>query len=122
MKKMFFVLLVSLITAGAHAQLAGTKWGLTIHMNDNDVPTICTFSKDTLKVNAEGDGSLIETMTYTEKDGVLTIIKTEGQSDCGDGPGSYKFEIKDNTMVLTLVKDDCEGRGGVLDKSKWVKK
>ena len=123
MKKIFFALFTFLLAAGAHAQLAHTKWALTIRINDNDVPTICTFGKDTLAVTAEGDGSLIEKMVYTAKEGVLTINKTEGQSDCDmSATGTYKFDIKDNALVLTLVKDDCSGRAEVLDKSKWAKK
>jgi len=122
MKKMIFLLVILFIAAGANAQLANTKWGFTLKMNDNDVASLCAFSKDTLTVTAEGDGSLIEKMVFTDKDGVLTIKKVEGQSECNDEAGSYKYEIKDNTLTLTLVTDGCSGRGEILDKAKWVKK
>lgn len=122
MKKMLFSLVVLFVAAGANAQLANTKWGFTLKMDNNDVPSICTFSKDTLTVTAEGDGSLIERMVFTDKNGVLTIKKTDGQSDCNDETGTYKYEIKDNTITLTLVSDGCSGRGEILDRVKWVKK
>ena len=123
MKKVLFILLLCFFMIGAKAQLANTKWAMNIKINDNDVPTIFAFCKDTLVVTVEGDGSLIEKMTYTVKDGAFTIKKTEGQSDCDESAaGTYKFEIKDGAMVLTMVSDDCIGRIDVLDKAKLVKK
>ncbi|HWB28491.1 MAG TPA: hypothetical protein VG738_23625 [Chitinophagaceae bacterium] len=122
MKKIFFALLVTLLAAGAHAQLANTKWKTTLKL-DNPLDVVFEFGKDTLNVNAVADGSLVETMVYSVKDSVLTIQKTSGQSDCdGSTIGKYKFEMKDsNTILITLVSDDCTDRSQVLDGETWVK-
>ncbi len=121
MKKLLFILLVSFVSVAVHAQLADTKWKLTLKL-DNPLDAVFTFGKDTLNVTAAADGSLVETMTYTVKDNILTIQKVSGQSDCeGSSIGKYKFEKKDNTLVVTLVSDDCADRSGVLDNTTWVK-
>ncbi len=121
MKKIIFILLVSVASVSAHSQLANTKWKDTLKL-ENPMEAEFDFAKDTLTVTATADGSLVETMTYTVKDNVFTITKVSGQSDCdGTTTGKYKFEIKGNEMYITMVSDDCNDRATVLDKNKFVK-
>lgn len=121
MKKLVFIFLVSVGTITAHAQLSNTKWKGIIH-SDNDINVVFNYTKDSLKVTNIADNSNVETMTYTLKKNVLTLQKVYGQSECDTaGNGKYKFEIKDNSLYLTLVADDCKDRYSALADSKWVK-
>lgn len=121
MKKLLFILLVSALSATAHAQLANTKWKVTLKL-DNPMDAIFEFGKDTLTVTAAADGSTIETMVYSVKDNILTIQKTSGQSDCETSTiGKYKFEKKGTSLLVTVVSDDCTDRGPVLDGTTWEK-
>jgi hypothetical protein len=122
MKKTFFCLLVTLLAAGAHAQLANSKWKTTLKL-ESPADVIFEFGKDTLNVTQVADGGLLETMVFSVKDGILTIQKTSGQSDCDTSTiGKYKLEMKDDkTILATLVSDDCSDRSTVLDKTTWIK-
>jgi len=121
MKKLLFILLVSIVSATAHAQLTNTKWKGTVQL-DNPVDVLFDFGKDTFKVTGVADGSLIETMSYSVKDGILSIQKIEGTSNCeGTTIGKYKFDIKNDEITFTLVADDCGDRANVLDKTTWKK-
>lgn len=117
MKKILFVLFASVACMGAHAQLANTKWKDTLLL-DNPVEVIFDFGKDTLTVTVAADGSLLETMSYTVHGQELSITKIAGQSDCdGTTAGKYAFELKDDKLHFSLLKDDCINRGAVLDKN-----
>ena len=122
MKKIFFILFASLLVTGVKAQLANTKWKTTLKL-DNPLDVVFEFGKDTLNVIQVSDGSPVETMVYSFKEGVLTIQKTSGQSDCdGSTQGKYKLQMKDSkTITVTLVSDGCGDRSGVLDGETWVK-
>jgi len=121
MKKIIFLLVISIASISVHAQLTDTKWKDTLKL-DNPLEVFFSFAKDTLIVTAVADGSLIETMTYTVKDNVFTIQKVSGQSDCDSSSlGKYKFEINGDDMYVTLVSDDCTDRSSVLDKTKFVR-
>ena len=120
MKKIILFFLIVIACTSVKAQLANKKWNGTLQM---DQPTEVTleFKKDTLYAVTTGNGQLLETMTYTVKNKVLTLIKVAGQSECGETPGNYKFEIKNETLVLTVDKDECYNRSNVLDKTSWKK-
>jgi hypothetical protein len=121
MKKIVFLMLVSFATVSLHAQLAKTKWKGTLQL-DNPVDVIFDFGKDSLSVSVVENSAGLETMLFTDKDGVLSINKVYGQSDCDtQATGKYKYEIKGEELLLTLVSDDCPNRSQVLDKTKWAK-
>jgi hypothetical protein len=120
MKKIFLLLVVIIGGLAANAQLAKTKWKGTLQL-DNPLEVIFDFGKDSLFVYTLADNSALETMTFTDSDKVLTIKKVYGQSDCNETEGKYKYEIKNDELVLTLVSDDCTGRSSVLNNTKWGK-
>lgn len=120
MKKIIFFFLVAFVTFNAEAQLVNTKWKGTIH-TDSEIDVIFNYTTDTLDVVSAGDGSSIETMTYSIKDSTLNLQKINGQSDCDGSAAAYKFVIKDNLMYITLISDNCNGRSSVLNGSKWTK-
>ena len=123
MKKMIvFLFIAATACVTANAQLSKTKWTGTL-MLDQPAEVTLDFAKDTLTAITNADGNVLETMTFTVKDHVLSIIKKSGESNCGaDVAGKYKITIKGNSMEFALVEDACFDRAGVLDKSKWTKK
>ncbi|MFI5153292.1 MAG: hypothetical protein ACHQET_08175 [Chitinophagales bacterium] len=120
MKKIILLLCVVIFAASANAQLAKSKWKGTLQL-DNPIEVVFDFGKDSLSVYTVADNSALETMTFTDVDNVLVIKKVYGQSDCNEVEGKYKYEIKNEELVLTLVADDCAGRSQVLNNTKWSK-
>jgi len=103
-----------------HAQLAGTRWNTRINAGEI-INTILDFGKDTCVLYTVADSSIIETMSYSIKDSILTLRKIDGQSDCDAGtPATYKFRLKDNTLSLIMAADDCSDRSSAIDNTKWV--
>lgn len=121
MKKIIFLAFIAFISASANAQLTNSKWKGTLQL-DNPTDVVFDFRTDTLEAFVADDNSSLELMKYSVKDGVLSIQKLSGQSDCDDSiVAKYKFEINDDGLLLTVIEDGCMGRSGVLDKTKWVK-
>ena len=120
MKKIIFLLCIVIAAVSANAQLAKTKWKGTLQL-DNPIEVVFDFGKDSLSVYTVADNSALETMTFADSNNVLIIKKVYGQSDCAETEGKYKYEIKNEELVLTLVTDDCTGRSQVLNNSKWLK-
>lgn len=121
MKKMFLIVLIAVISASVNAQFANSKWKSTLQL-DNPVDVIFDFKSDTLEAIVVMDNSSLETMKYSTKDGILSIQKITGQSQCSSTTvAKYKYELKEKELYLTLVEDDCYDRYSVLDKTKWVK-
>src|SRR4051794_25208151 len=107
MKKTFVcVLLLTIFTAAANAQLTNSKWTGIIKV-DNDINVSFNFGKDTLVVYNRDDNSVIETMTYKSTNSTFTLIKTSGQSDCDSAPGKYQYETRENALIITLLEDPC---------------
>ncbi|HEX5155287.1 MAG TPA: hypothetical protein VFW07_27790 [Parafilimonas sp.] len=114
MKKTIFLLLLSFIALGTHAQVNNSKWKTTLQL-DQPVDVVFNFSTDTLDVTEAADNSSLETMKYTLKDTVLTIQKLYGQSECDPATiGSYTCTINGDEMHLKIISDDCDDRGNVI--------
>lgn len=121
MKTVIFLFLVSFTSVTAHAQLNNTHWKGTLHSNNN-IDVVFNYGKDTLTVTNSADNSTIETMTYTIADGIISIKKIDGMSDCDKTvTGKYKFQIKDDLLYVTLLSDECKNRSENLENSKWTK-
>ena len=118
---MFFLTLIFIIGASAHAQLGHNKWKGTLQL-DNMTDVILSFETDSLKAFALPDSAELETMVFKTTDTLLTIKKVYGRSDCDESiSGKYKYTITKDELLLTLVADDCEGRSQVLNNSKWIR-
>jgi len=97
------------------AQLSKTKWKTTLQL-ENITDVYFDFGRDSLKVFAAADSSLLETSLFTEKNKELSILKVKGISTCDGITGNYKFEIKNDQLVLIVTSDSCSDRAEVLDK------
>lgn len=120
MKKLLLIAIIAFMGTAANAQFANTKWKGTLQL-DNVVDVMFDFKTDTLEAIVIADNSSLETMKYSIKDNVLSFQKLSGQSDCSDVTAKYKYEIKDNELVLTLVEDECYNRSAILNNTKWTK-
>jgi hypothetical protein len=120
MKKAALLLVLAFLTFSSYAQLSKTKWKTTLQLQ-NMTDVLFDFGKDSLKVFVVADSSLLETSLFTENRGEMTILKVTGISNCEGVNGKYKFDIKDNQMVLTLVTDSCSDRAEVLDKAVFTR-
>jgi hypothetical protein len=115
MKKTGFLVILAFLSISSFAQLSKTKWKTTLQL-ENITDVYFDFGKDSLKVFVVADSSLLETSLFTEKGKELSILKVKGISTCDGITGTYKFEIKNDQMVLTLISDPCSDRSEVLDK------
>ena len=114
-----FVLLIS--CTFAKAQLANTRWSGSI-MAPSIVDVNLVFTKDTLKITVAGQSDVLETMTYTVKDSVITIKKVFGGSPCNDGSSAtMKYIIKGNNLFLSVLNDPCEARKNAWPPEPFVK-
>jgi len=121
MKKLTIILFLSLVSFTLLAQLSHSSWQGTVR-GDNPRNAILNFRKDTLLLFAVSDSSLIESMTYSIKDMVLTLQKIEGQSDCDNSTiGKYKLSINGGTLIVKMISDPCADRSTALDSTKWRK-
>ena len=120
MKKVIYILVITLITVSAKAQLNNSKWKATLQL-DQPVEVVFNFATDTLTVLSTGDNSNLETMKYTAHDTVLTIQKLYGQSECDTTAGTYSYKITGTDMWLKLMSDNCTDRAGIIGNLKLTK-
>jgi hypothetical protein len=121
MKKLIHILIIMFITFSVQAQVANSKWKVTLQLDD-PVDVIFNFGTDTLDVTNAADNSDIEAMNYTLQDTVLTMRKLYGQSQCDTAAvGTYSCKITDNQLWLKLISDDCEDRSNVIKDIKLDK-
>jgi len=109
-------MVLAFLSFASNAQLSKTKWKATLQL-ENITDVYFDFGKDSLKVSFVANDSLLETMVFTEKGGELSLLKVNGMSNCEGVTGTYRFDIKDSQMVLTLISDPCSDRAEVLDKA-----
>ena len=120
MNKIFLTLLIAMIVYSADAQLSNTKWKGTLNV-EGGMDVLFNFSNDTLDVQNAADNSSLETMTYTNTDSVLTLVKLYGQSQCDTTTGKYKYVIVNNEMTLSVLSDSCVDRAGAIGTMKLEK-
>ncbi len=120
MKKTGLLIALTFFAFSTYAQLSKTKWKTTLQL-ENSTEVYFDFGTDSLKVFVAADSSLLETVLFTEKSGEMTLLKLSGISNCEGVTGKYKFEIKNDEMVLTLVSDSCSDRAEVLDRAVLIR-
>lgn len=89
---------------------------------ENPVNVAFNFGKDTLTVVNLDENTILETMTYTVTPSAFTLKKISGQSDCESSTiGKYKYQIKDNSLLMTVDEDACNGRAPYLNNLQLMK-
>ncbi len=105
---LMFFLLFSF--SGTRAQLSESKWHGVLNV-PYPMPCHMIFSKDTVVLAAEENGSVIETMGYHVKNDTLYLVKLDGGSPCSsEMEASYRYKISDEKLMLFVINDDCEER------------
>jgi hypothetical protein len=111
----------SFVLSTTFGQLANTRWKTTLQIG-GPVNSIIEFRKDTVSVYTTADSTIIESMTYKKNDTLLTLRKIEGQSDCDNSTiGNYGYRIKGDSLLLKLLKDECDDRSSVIENTIWTK-
>jgi hypothetical protein len=98
--------------------LSNTKWSGTFNVPGPMSGTL-EFKKDTVLLSIEGE--VVESMTYKEKGDTLSFQKIYGQSPCSEEIGDYKYQLKDNVLVLTAIQDACDMRANAFSKEGYKK-
>ena len=120
MKKTFLIFCIAFMAIASHAQFAHTTWKGAIK-GDAAQAAVLKFSKDTL-VLAKPNGEVIETMKFSVKNGVMTLKKISGQSDCDNvAIGKYTATVTGKSLALTVTADACQDRIDGINKTQWVK-
>ncbi len=114
-----FLLLAIILTV--NAQLTDTKWKNLMNIPD-PYETFLQFKKDTVMINLVSDGTLIETMNFKVSKDTLRITKLSGMSPCTeDIIGVYRFEIKEEKLTITAIRDNCPERATAFRPEAWTK-
>ena len=121
MKKISFLVLLSVSVLSVSAQLQDTKWRNTMYIPDA-VVIIFDFKKDTVSIHIAANGSLVETMTYTVSKDTLRLTKVSGTSPCSGGvTGDYKIELKEEKLYISPINDPCSDRSNAFISTPWIK-
>lgn len=105
-------------STGTTETLSNTKWYGTFNVPGPMSGTL-EFKKDTALLSIEGE--VVESMTYKQKGDTLVFQKIYGQSPCDEEIGEYKFQLKDNVLVLMAMQDACEMRASAFSKEGYKK-
>jgi len=118
MKKTILIILVFFGAVSVKAQLSNTRWNGMLNIQGG-MDVIFNFSNDTLDVVNTSDNESLETMKYSIKDSVLTLVKLYGSSQCDTStPGLYKLGITGKEMTLELISDSCADRSEAIGTMK----
>lgn len=118
---MLCFLTIILISNSIKAQLANSKWKGVLKL-ENPVNVTFNFGKDTLTVFNLDEKTILETMVYTATSYRFTLKKISGQSDCESSTiGKYKYQIKHNSLLMTVDEDACNDRAPYLNNLHLMK-
>jgi len=121
MKKILSLITFTTLTSSLFAQLENSRWKSKLTIG-GPVNVILDFKKDSVSLYNLADSSIIEIMSYTATDTSFTLLKIDGQSDCDNStPGKYNFKIKNDSMYMKMISDDCYDRYSVIDNTGWKK-
>jgi hypothetical protein len=120
-EKKYYLFILAIFTATAFAQLENTQWKTKVTI-DGPVNVIFDFKKDTVSLYNLADSASIEVMSYTATDTSFTLLKIDGQSDCDlSTPGKYNFRIKNDSLFMKTISDNCDDRSSVINNTRWKK-
>lgn len=112
------LLVFSAITVSAQTNLTATKWKGIAYIPDA-AEVYLSFAKDSVVMLRNNDP--LETMHYSLSGDTLRIAKLSGMSPCGESAGTYKLSIKNNTLFLEAISDDCNERMNAFSPEGYFK-
>lgn len=121
MKKILSVLMFCFIVSGLNAQLADTKWKAIANVPE-PMEVIFDFEKDVMNLYLADGITLLESSAYKLQNDTLSINKISGGSPCNNETiGTYKFEIRDEKLFITLIDDACSERKNSVSTEGMVR-
>lgn len=122
MKHLFTFLLIALSFSSIAQTLENTEWDLYLF---GDLEAKVRLNTDTFFISSSSFPE-IPISTYTENADTFRIIDLEeSELGCFDSygqvEGTYLFQIQNDTMLLSVVFDECEIRVETLDFAVFVK-
>jgi hypothetical protein len=102
-----------------HAQSIDNKnWKAYLDAPINDTVTFHIHSDSSFVTKSNGE--VVIRVQCMIAGGTLTIVNQEAEEHgCPDQKGKYKIGLKDDSLILTLIDDACEGRARALHGVKW---
>lgn len=105
--------LLLLLPFAAFAQSLQGDWTMQVpDENGNMMLLKLSIGEDAYTIDFGNDGTPEVKGKYSTEGDQITVQDVEGAMACpADAKGIYKFEVTDTSMTMTIVKDDCPGRG-----------
>ena len=122
MKKiLLFIGIVLLASTLPHLQaqsIDNRNWKAHLDAPINDTVTFHIQSDSSFVTNSNRE--VVIRMRCMIAGDTLTIVNQDAEEHgCPDQKGKYKIDLKDDSLVLTLIDDACEGRAHALHGVKW---
>lgn len=106
-------------TGSETKSLAGTEWKGMANVPD---PNEIVLKFNETNCEAYHQNEMIENMKYSQKGSEILFEKVSGGSPCKVGSkGTYTFDIKDNKIHFSAVKDSCDARSGTFKEAYFAK-
>jgi hypothetical protein len=121
MRSFSLVFACFLFISATKAQLANTTWQGLIK---GDAPrrVLLEFKKDSLNLMNVADSALQEKMLCSVTGNSFLVFKVNGVSDCDNTtPGKYQFEIKKDSLFISLISDKCDDRSSAINGTKYIR-
>jgi hypothetical protein len=116
---LFLIISAAAVTSLKAQSLSNTNWKAYIGDPLNDTLTLHIKNDSSFVTTRSGD-VLVRSLCQLSAD-TLTLIDYDGPDACPNTPGKYKSTVTADTMILTLISDDCQGRAGAINNLKWIK-
>ena len=113
------IILFASVLPGLHAQSIDNKnWKGYLDAPINDTVTFHIHSDSSFVTKSNGDVAI--RIRCTVSGDTLTILNQDAeQHGCPDQKGKYKIDATNDSLILTLIEDECEGRSRALNGVRW---
>src|SRR5437868_3001656 len=121
-KVIFFTCFLCLTATGLlHAQsLDNTNWKAFFASPVNDTLTIYIKGDSSFVTNSGGEVMVHSSFKIAGDTLTLSDYGT-GEYVCPDATGKYTINLKDDSLIFTLIEDPCDGRANSLNGIMWIK-
>jgi hypothetical protein len=111
----FFVSVQSHVRAQS---IDNKNWKAYLDSPINDTVTFHIHSDSSFVTNSNGD--VVIRIHCVIIGDTLTIVNQEAdEHGCPEQKGKYMISLKDDSFILTVIEDACEGRAHALHGVKW---
>jgi len=120
---LIFILSISFISAANSQSPLEGIWQGNLESEFQSAQLSWKFSDEKYDLDMNIDGTIEVSGKWEIRDDRLYLWDLSGPMACPESQtGIYDFTITDNTMILSLVEDDCLGRKMMGPNVSWIKK